>query len=205
MQHFKSWTIKDKYSEKPLQDIECVSDRANSLWSRNLKNIVIEDGAINIMGALDTLEALDYHFTNYIKLKDSKNDVCNKHEVAAYLNRIGQLYYFIISDFTKKYVPNSLELMSKVNELKIFRMKNTAHRSIDAPKGEPAYYKNRQAIVLLGFSSYLIIEGNNTQYLLPTHSESGETKWNCFTPEIDHKIVMNESYQLMELIIINIT
>lgn len=201
MKHFEEWTIKDKYPEIPLHNIEWVSDRAYSLWSRNLKNILNKDGAVNVMGALDILEALDYHYKNFIRLKDTENEISQKHEVVAYLNRIGQLHYFIKSKFTEEHVHNPLELMPKVKELIVFRMKNTAHRSIDHPKDEPEDYKNRQAIALFGFTSYFKIDKNRIQYILPTHTESGETKWNYFTPEIDHKIVMNESYQFMELLI----
>jgi hypothetical protein len=204
MKHFKDWTIKDKHPDKKLEEIGG-SDKFFSLWSRIHKNIKEEiDCAVNIVGVLDTIEALDYHFENYIKLKDSKNNNYQKHELSAYLNRIGQLYYFVISDFVKKYVPEPLQIMTKVEELKIFRMKNTAHRSIDAPKNESPEMRRRQAISLLGFTC-LIIDDNKKQYLLPSDSGNGATVWNYFTPEIDHIIIFKQTYDLMEQLIKNIT
>lgn len=206
MKYFKSWTIKDKYPEKSLEDIKLGSDRIFSLWSRNIENIKKQfDYAVNVIGVLDTLEALDYHYENYILLKDSEKKNNQKHELSAYLNRVGQLYYFTTSDFVREYIPEPLEIMTKVNELKIFRMKNTAHRSIDAPRNETPEIQRRQAISLLGFTSYFIIHGDRKQYLLPSDSKDESSQWHYFTPETDHKIIFEQTYCLMKLIIKNIT
>lgn len=101
---FNEWTVKDHYPEKSIQDIEPISLRAYSLVSRNSNCLGPRDGAINLLGALEMLEALDYHFNNFMELGNSDSTINQKHEAVAYLNRLGQLYYFIKSGFTKKFI-----------------------------------------------------------------------------------------------------
>lgn len=198
MEKFETWTFKDKYPEMSLENIYPISIRAISFLSRNKENIKINNVAINIIGVLNTLEALDYHFNNFINLKKENKTTYQTHEVVAYLNRIGQLFYFSKSNFTKEYVPNSMEIVSKVYYLSDFRMKNTAHRSIDAPKKEKKEYLNRQAIALLGFECDMYLD--KQQYKLPIE-RNDKTNYIYFIPEIDHEIVMKESYALIEELI----
>ena len=206
MQKFKTWTVKDRHPELTLQDIIPISHRAFSLVSRNSETLASKEGAMNLLGVLDMLEALDYHFNNFITLKNSDSTINQKHEAVAYLNRVGQLYYFTKSDFTKELISN-LDLdshMSKVNYLKEFRMKNTAHRSLDWPKDESEEYRNRQALTMLGATNFMFL--GNQEYILPIQKkDSNETELYYFTPETDHEIVMNQTYKLLELLIKNIT
>ena len=117
MQKFETWTIKDRHPELTLEEIVPVSLRAFSLVSRNNEALASKEGAMNLLGVLDMLEALDYHFNNFISLKNSDSNINQKHEAVAYLNRVGQLYYFTKSDFTKELIPNPDSHMSKVYDL----------------------------------------------------------------------------------------
>ena len=200
-QKFKEWTIKDHYPDKNLQDIQPISLRAYSLVSRNSKGLETKEGALNLLGALDMMEALDYHFKNFIEFGKMANTINQKHEAVAYINRVGQLYYFTKSSFTKKYNLEPKLMMPKLDELIIFRMKNTAHRSLDAPKTEDLdEYQNRQAFTFLGATSMKFL--NDDQYVFPNYNKvAKETEWRYFTPAADHPIIMKESYELVEKII----
>lgn len=202
MKNLNLYKFQDKHSEKDLEDIYPLSERAFSLMSRNIEKINIDFGAMNVIGILDILEALDYHYSNFIHLKETDNNINQKHEVVAYINRIGQLHYLAKSDFIKNIIPEVKTLLSKVEDIKEFRMKNTSHRSIDFPKGVSEEYQNRQAFSLLGIDTLLFL--GKQQYVLPTEVEN-ETIWNFFTPEEDHKILMNQTYKLLETIIKKIT
>ncbi len=203
MKKFDSWDFEDHFPEEELSDIFPISIRAFSLLSRNRNELKNNESAIHIVGLLNTLEALDYHFDNFIKLKENKNITSKQtHEVVAYLNRIGQVYYFLKSSFTKTFIPNALQDCSKIDYLKTFRMKNTAHRSIDHPKKEDTEeYSNRQTLSLLPIATGPIYD--KQCYRFPTEDPpgSGLTRYIDFTPEIDHEIVMEQCYKLLERII----
>ena len=102
-----------------------------------------------IIGATEILNGLKYHAENFLEYEknlDISNPFLHKgshklikkmnHEAIAYFNRMGQFYYFskskkvgqIISDF-ENHIPN-------INKFIIFRMKQSAHRATDAPRGE---------------------------------------------------------------------
>jgi hypothetical protein len=198
MNNFKTWQIKDMYPDTPLLEINPISSRAYSLLSRNIESIKDKQGAVSIIGFLETLEGLDYHHNNFSELSGSIN---LKHEITAYLNRIGQLHYFVVSEFTKKHILYPETLLPKIDNLIEFRHKNSAHRSLDKPsKGkyrETDEYRNRQAIALLGFTD-LIAQGKK-QFIIPIQDEkTSETVWHYFTPETDHIEIMNQSYNLLE-------
>jgi len=200
---FNEWTIKDHYPESNLQDIEPISIRAYALVSRNKKDLGTKEGALNLLGALEMLEALDYHFNNFIEHGKGDSTINQKHEVVAYLNRLGHLYYFTKSSFTKKFIPDPTALMPKMDELIILRMKNTAHRSLDAPKGEPHEYRIRQAFTFLGATSRKFI--NDDQFVFPNYNkDTNATEWVYFTLATDHPIIMTQSYELIEKIITQI-
>ncbi|SMG18942.1 hypothetical protein [Arenibacter troitsensis] len=199
-QKFEEWTIKDPCPGMALQNIQPISHRAFALVSRNKNGLVSKEGALNIIGAIDMMEALDYHFNNFIEHGKGATNINQKHEAVAYLNRLGQLYAFTKSDFTKKYNSEPKAILPKLDELYIFRRKNTAHRSLDAPQNEPKEYRNRQALSLLGATTLKFM--GNEQYVFPNYNKDHkETEWQYFTPATDHPIVMEESYQLIEKII----
>jgi hypothetical protein len=86
-----------------------------------------------IVGSLQFNEGLEYHYNNFtthlqnLAAKECLfDDSMLDHEAVAYINRLGQAYYFARSFNMLKHCP-------KIKELYLFRRKNTGHRSIDCP------------------------------------------------------------------------
>jgi hypothetical protein len=103
-----------------------------------------------IHGATAILNGLEYHAENYLGRQktlekiNSNNpkhratiDMLN-HEAIAYFNRIGQLYYFTRSEKVTEIIDNYESHIPNILRLIIFRMKQSAHRATDAPRGENA-------------------------------------------------------------------
>jgi hypothetical protein len=61
------------------------------------------------------------------------------HETVAYLNRLGQFYYFASSQFVSGTVPQWQDMIPTIIKFKRFRDKHSAHRSLDAPKPEDGF------------------------------------------------------------------
>ena len=83
-----------------------------------------------VNGVALMVKGLQYHFDNFISKVDIPNSDEWFHEVTAYINRLGQIYYFLKSDFMKV---NDSEIVT-ILEAMPFRMKFSAHRHLDAPK-----------------------------------------------------------------------
>jgi len=130
----------DINSNKPLDAIITLSSRAFSLVARNQRKPLLQTGYINVMGAIEMLESLEYHHDNVVRIaaelgSGARVSVTHvDHEVVAYLNRVGQFRYFAKSRFVATAVPSVDALIPKISRFMIFRDKHTAHRSIDAPR-----------------------------------------------------------------------
>src|SRR5689334_15872009 len=102
--------VKDPKPESKLEDILPVSIRALSLLARNKTKPILDTNYVEIVGAIDMLEALDYHFTNFMKATEQlkTNEAINPknldYEAVAYINRLGQFYYFTESAFVKNII-----------------------------------------------------------------------------------------------------
>lgn len=107
----------------------------------------------NIIQAKYMVDGLTYHFSNIERLYSNfKSSNCEhlidcevlttaiKHEVVAYLNRLGQFYSFAKSQRVKNIFPNPLSELDFIAKIIVFRMKQTAHRASDAPKNDDKYY-----------------------------------------------------------------
>jgi hypothetical protein len=204
--------FKDLKEEVLLEDNPVTSKRVLSLIVQNKHKIKDKHDYTQIMGSLQFLEGLEYHynnFTNHLQNLAAKeclsDDSMLDHEAVAYINRLGQVYYFI--RFLRK-----LKQCPKIKELYLFRRKNTGHRSIDLPTDEDTQheqiwqsgclrrksfsgkfdenftvddfqeYKNdflnpKRYIHKKVFVSYQILSGNK-------HAD--------FTPQIDHPIILKE-------------
>ena len=104
------------------------------------------------------------------------------HEAVAYLNRLGQFFYFAKARRLTGHLPT-------LNKLMIFRRKHTAHRSIDAPQGESLIEQQYQA---MSFGFYRLIRGGFPSYQIPTGKAHRE-----FQMHRDHPIVVQEAYGAM--------
>jgi len=95
-----------------------------------LKELDSEDaGYQQIKGVIYIVRGMNYHYTRFLSVVDEKSDDWF-HEVTAYINRLGQIYYFFKSDFIN--IQNSE--IPKILEAMPFRMKFSAHRHVDAPR-----------------------------------------------------------------------
>lgn len=84
---------------------------------------------MQVQGLRTIVEGLDYHYNNSIK-PESKKSRDAVHEIVAYMGRLGQMYYFLISDFIKVEFHEIPTIKSVIQ----FRMKYVAHRMVDAPR-----------------------------------------------------------------------
>lgn len=202
MDSFSQYEFKDHFPELALYEIELVSKRAYSLLNRNNNGLRDKKGATHIIGALDSMDGLDYHFGRLVTLEKQDNETDEIHELTAYLNRLGQFFYFIKSKFSRSLISDPLTLTPKTCELIEFRKKVTAHRSNDYPRNEPESLRKRQSITFMTFAPYIRIEGNKKQYWLPVNESSNpESNFLYFEPHKDHHIIMNETYELLRKII----
>jgi len=103
-------------------------------------------------GATAILNGLKYHAEKYSTLQDTLdridhmdqdqssiirttiNDMNN--EAIAYFNRVGQFYYFARSQKIADIINDYEQYIPRILQLKIFRMKQSAHRATDNPRGE---------------------------------------------------------------------
>lgn len=111
------------------------------------KSKIFEISEVKI-GAKDIIDGLKYHFENFKRLSSTikchpgftfeyKEEI-NKmnHETTAYLNRLGQFYYFATSETIKAKIKEPEKFMSTIVHFLPFRHKQTAHRAIDVPEEE---------------------------------------------------------------------
>ncbi|MFT5852406.1 MAG: hypothetical protein ACI87J_002382 [Colwellia sp.] len=83
-----------------------------------------------VYGVKFMIKGLEYHYENYMIQTKNHEKYYWFHEVVAYLNILGQIYYFFKSDYicvTEVEIPNILKIIP-------LRMKYSAHRSVDAPR-----------------------------------------------------------------------
>ncbi len=128
--------LKDPNEGMALKDNPIMSQRILSRIVQNKDKIQDMHDYTRIVGSLQFLEGLEYHynnFTNHLQNLAAKECLSDEsmpdHEAVAYINRLGQIYYFIRSFKLLKHCP-------KIKELYLFRRKNTGHRSIDCPTEE---------------------------------------------------------------------
>lgn len=119
------------------------------------------------------IDGLSYHYKNYLNLHNqlipfenndfeypySNTAIINlmKHEIIAYLNRMGQFYYFANSRVVSEVIPSVEKLIPTIVRFMPFRHKQAAHRATDVPRGENVEYM-KQLDRLFTFQ-YLLING----------------------------------------------
>lgn len=141
MQNIENWRTEDPCPNVPLDQIEELPVRARALLARNRDKPLLKIGFVNVVGAIDMMRGLVYHHNNFVRSYDRlkglfpNNDHLD-HEIVAYFNRMGQFYFFARSKFVKQAIPDYTLLIPTIQGFLIFRNKFSAHRSMDAPKGE---------------------------------------------------------------------
>lgn len=209
-----------------------ISKRAACLIARNKANPLLKTNFLNIQGAIDMMKGLDYHHDNFMKLIHRLAEVdlsdeaqglkeCLSHEVVAYLNRLGQFHYFIVSDFVREHCSDAVVVASTLEKFVVFRMKHSAHRSIDKPRGESSRIQETQAMSMssiggnifepkpgnpcnllkakttagmLTYRRNLWIKCYSSQQLITDTAEI----FHSFSIEKEHLTIMREAYAVLE-------
>ena len=133
-----NWNVLDRNSNIELDEILPLSERASSLVARSVDAPILQVGLPNVLGAVEMMRALDYHYANFMAhfqqlgATDAAYD-CLDHEAVAYINHVGQFCSFSKSTLVQRYIKSAAAYVPKINELMVFRNKHTAHRAIDVP------------------------------------------------------------------------
>src|SRR5262249_27339491 len=145
---FPPYQFTDPNPALPLSEITPFSRRAWVVLARHQNGRAAKAGQMNIIGAIDMLDGLEYHHAAYMivierlaaeSLASEQSGLYHKHlvhEALAYLNRMGQFYYFAHSNFVRQFVPDPDPIISTIVLYKPFRDKHAAHRAIDRPRRE---------------------------------------------------------------------
>jgi YHS domain-containing protein len=166
--------------------------------NQKMKDIIIQ--------AKYMVDGLTYHFSNierlYSSFKTSNNkhlinceeiSIAIKHEVVAYLNRLGQFYFFAKSKRVKDLLSNPLSDLEFIDRIIVFRMKQTAHRASDAPKSDDKYY-DIESLDKRFSSGSLTINDNLIFDIYLTEKKEHIS----FDPLKEHKKVMQEINDFFE-------
>jgi len=151
IQHF---TGTDPDPGVPIADILPLSRRAYALMIRNRKKPLLDEAFLSIAGAIEMLSGLEYHHDNIARLSAALaagavvDEADIFHEAVAYVNRMGQLYYFAKSDLVVRATGNALASIPTIQKYIVFRNKHSAHRSIDSPRAESDHEQLTQAMSL---------------------------------------------------------
>lgn len=210
----RTWNFADPYPDIALDEIEHIPSRAKALIYRS-QSALLHTHFVQIVGVKSILSGLDYHYNGFMEMlrrlerPPGPAFEAVRHEAVAWLNRVGQLYYFLKS----KLVSDRLSdiQMSAIDAVMPFRQKHTAHRSIDAPKKEDSPASQLyQAMSMseVGGALWYSRNGPPWQFMLP----SAETHYLCFqipledggrathvelNIELQHPLVMNEGYAVL--------
>jgi hypothetical protein len=230
------WQVIDEYPETPLDTIVPISKRATSLIARNkTKASLLNTNFLEIQGAVEMMQGLDYHHDNFMKLINRLVEfdltdeahglkISLSHEVVAYLNRMGQFYYFIDSEFIKKHCSTAKSLAPTIDKFFVFRRKHSAHRSIDQRRGESLRVRETQAMSMSsigpkifetkpGQSCNLLEAKTKNDAIEHIRNNWKKCYWICqlitddpkdfhnFSIEKEHPTIMQEAYAILEQVL----
>ncbi len=230
------WIVFDECPNTPLDEIFPLSRRAACLVARNKDNTTnLNTNFLNIQGAVEMMLGLDYHHDNFINAVEqlAEAEFTNEarglkaqlvHEVVAYLNRMGQFHYFIVSPFVRKFCPDAKNLAPTIEKFLPLRLKHSAHRSIDAPKGESQHTQETQAMSMSAIGSKIFEPKPGQRHnMLDAKSEAEQVMfirdnwkkcyWICqfltdnpkdvlnFSLEREHPKIMEEAFLILERVL----
>ncbi len=223
----REYRVVDRHAGIPLDLIEPLSERAWTLVARSSENKLLHREYLTIAGAVEFLRGFEYHAQRYRSLVEalatSESTLLESlspekrpsnqhidHEAVAYINRLGQFYYFATSRLVLSVIPKPKLRIKRITELMIFRNKHSAHRSVDWPKeGDTPENRPYQAMSMccsLGATTWLMNEPKRPvdgkvpmwkQAVRQYQISSGNT-WMDFVVERDHPIVIGEAYVLFQ-------
>ena len=185
------------------------------------KGLAIAQGQVDILGAIEMLCSMQYHYQNFVRKIGEKGSGTidldapdERYEIVAYINRIGQFCYFSNSPFVRQIFGKSGEdLTPSAHRLLVFRHKYSAHRERDKPRknsGEARELGGELALGALG--GFIFSARRDTEYENVNQASSWQddirVKYRdwfvsfqifkdgdaiCFTPEAEHPAIMSEA------------
>jgi hypothetical protein len=230
------WLVFDECPDMPLDAIFPLSRRAACLVARNKdKTTNLDTNFLNIQGAVEMMLGLDYHHKNFMsavkqlteaELTDKARGLKAQlvHEVVAYLNRMGQFHYFLISPFVGEHCPDAKALAPTIEKFLPLRLKHSAHRSIDASRGESQHIQETQAMSMSAIGSKISEQKPGQRHnMLDAKSEAEQVRfirdnwkkcyWICpfltdnprdvlnFSLEREHPKIMEEAFSILERVL----
>lgn len=219
MNDARNWRVEDPDPGRPLAEIQPVSRRALALLARSAEHALMRSQFVRLFGTIAMLDGLDYHHRQSLDYLDRvarapRDDAGHAavlsaldHEAVAYVGRAGQFVAFALSDPVR--APRAL--VPKLLELKFFRDKFVAHRSMDAPRGEDANTQVLHATSVTTFGGFLLAPKDagkllddpwdptryRTHYLVYQARRDAQNVY-FFSVERDHATVMAEAYGVLE-------
>ena len=186
------------------------------------RGISLEQGQIDIFGVIEMLGALQYHYLQFMRVRDRKisgeidiDAPDDRFEAVAYIGRIGQICYFVRSDFVKTHFRESIDSqIQSILRLVPFRHKYAAHRARDNPKDKTDEASDLRADLALGaIGGQLSVE--RVPGLFERVARGGQLDWHHsrrrhlessytlyelyvdkvrieFNLELDHPVILNE-------------
>ena len=217
----------------PLDEITPLSRRCWSLLVRNKDGPTLQEGYSQIAGAIEMLSGLEYHHDNVVRISgmlaagEMEDDTGVYHEAVAYVNRLGQIYYFAKSSLASRCVSDLSGAIPTILKYLPFRMKHSAHRSIDYPRGESEDTQLFQTTALTRFfgrimlrkpgaraATPLVPDIRNRQDLVRFHQTMWRDNYVAFQMydqdakshlnlilEIEHPQISRETYDLLASVI----
>jgi hypothetical protein len=144
----------DQHQGVALDAINPLSQRAYALMVRNSSKPSLQVGFMNVVGAIEMLGGLEYHHDNVMRLSGqlaagaATDKTSLYHEAVAYVNRLGQFHYFARSRLVSQVVSDLSTMIPTIQKFLPFRMKHSAHRSLDSPHSETESTQILQAMSL---------------------------------------------------------
>jgi hypothetical protein len=238
----ENFRIEDPSLGVPIDEIVPISKKTWALLARHQSSPPLKTGFLNVYGAVDMIDGLEHHHSHFMVLVDRLCTVPAftneskaverqlRHEVVAYLNRMGQFYHFTKSKFVARHITDATRLIPTILKFKPFRDKYAAHRSIDLPRPEDsADAQQLQAWGLSSVSGLLfspkekakaasVLEELHDQLLSNVQLYNSKTRWKeCyfglqmrvtaknefvdFFLEKEHPIISQEAFRLIEILL----
>lgn len=222
----EGWRFDDENPGIPLVDIIDPIARTRSLLTRNKSHPLIQENFFRYIGAYEMMLGMQYHFENLMKLMQeppshsyasSEQTRSLYHETVAYINRAGQFVYFYNSESVMRALRGNRAPTPLLNNLKVFRDKHAAHRSVDKPyQSDTKYLQDAHMSSLMAFSGSLwqmkpgtsesrngrLIDYRDNYFMVQTQLD-GENDNRIiinFSVERDHLSILEEAYSVFSII-----
>ncbi len=238
----ENFRLEDPAPGVPIDEIAPISMKTWALLARHQGSQSLKAGFLNIYGAVDMIDGLEHHHSHFMASVDRLCTVPAftneskaverqlRHEVVAYLNRMGQFFHFSKSAFVAERVTDATDFIPTIRKFKLFRDKHGAHRSLDVPRKEDsADVQQLQAWGLSSVSGLLFRpkdEANAVSILKELHEQlssnvqlyNSNMRWKeCyfglqmrvkakdkfvdFFLEKEHPMISQEAFRLVEMLL----